>query len=68
MPGSGKQTCQMSRPRRGEIWVADLEPVRGQEMNKTRPVVVLSSDEISTLAVKLVAPITGMSADKAGKA
>ena len=57
-----------SRPRRGEIWFADLEPARGQEMNKTRPVVVLSTDAISTLALKLVAPVTGMTPSKAGKA
>ena len=58
----------MGRPRRGEVWLADLEPARGQEMNKVRPVVVLSSDEISTLDVMLVAPITGMTPNKAGKA
>lgn len=56
------------RPRRGEIWLANLEPVRGQEMNKTRPVVVLSSDAISALAIKLVAPVTGLTLSKAGKA
>jgi len=30
--------------RRGEIWWADLEPVRGSEANKVRPVVVVSND------------------------
>ncbi|MBE0417589.1 MAG: type II toxin-antitoxin system PemK/MazF family toxin [Coriobacteriia bacterium] len=57
----------MGRPRRGEVWLADLEPVRGQEMNKVRPVVILSSDEISTLRVKLAAPVTAMTSSKAGK-
>ncbi|MDR1236641.1 MAG: type II toxin-antitoxin system PemK/MazF family toxin, partial [Propionibacteriaceae bacterium] len=30
--------------RRGEIWYADLNPVRGSEADKTRPVVVVSND------------------------
>lgn len=49
----------MNSPLRGEIWWADLEPTRGQEIKKKRPVVVLSSDDVGVLAIKLVAPITG---------
>ena len=30
--------------RRGDVWLADLEPVRGSEANKVRPVVVVSND------------------------
>lgn len=30
--------------RRGEIWLADLEPVRGSEADKTRPVVLVSNN------------------------
>jgi mRNA interferase MazF len=30
--------------RRGEIWNANLEPVRGSEANKVRPVVLVSND------------------------
>lgn len=35
----------MSRPpiRPGDVWWADLEPVRGREQGKDRPVVVVSS-------------------------
>lgn len=29
---------------RGEIWRADLEPVRGHEQGRTRPVLVVSND------------------------
>lgn len=29
---------------RGEIWLADLEPVRGSEANKVRPVVLVTND------------------------
>ena len=45
-------------PRRGEIWLVDLNPTRGAEFRKTRPVVVVSSDEIGVLPIRLVAPIT----------
>jgi mRNA interferase MazF len=50
----------MSRraPRRGEVWLAGLDPVEGAEMGKTRPVVVVSSDAMGVLPVKLVAPCT----------
>lgn len=30
--------------RRGEIRMVDLDPVRGNDANKTRPVVVVSND------------------------
>lgn len=29
-------------PKRGEIWRVELNPTRGAEMQKTRPVIVLS--------------------------
>jgi mRNA interferase MazF len=54
-------------PRQAEIWWADLTPVRGQELNKTRPVLVLSGDEYRALALRLVVPITALSPAKAGK-
>jgi mRNA interferase MazF len=31
--------------RRGDIYLADLEPVKGSEANKRRPVVIVSNDE-----------------------
>lgn len=48
----------MSRPRRGEIWVARLDPAEGDEMKKTRPVIVVSSDAMGSLNVKVVVPCT----------
>ena len=45
-------------PRRREIWLADLNPTIGAEIQKTRPVIVVSSDEIGVLPIRLVAPIT----------
>ena len=45
-------------PRRGEIWLVELDPTRGSEIQKTRPVVVVSSDAMNMLPLRLVAPIT----------
>lgn len=43
---------------RGEIWLVNLDPTVGAEIRKTRPVVVISSDALGKLPVKLVAPLT----------
>ena len=45
--------------RRGEIWLVDFNPTRGAEIQKIRPAVVVSSDAIGRLPIKLIAPITG---------
>lgn len=34
----------MSAPIRGEVWLAQLDPVRGHEQAGTRPVLVISDD------------------------
>jgi mRNA interferase MazF len=44
--------------RRGEIWAVSFDPTIGAEIRKTRPAVVLSSDAVGRLPIKLVAPIT----------
>lgn len=43
---------------RGEIWLVNLDPTLGAEIQKTRPVVVVSSDAVGILPIKLVAPLT----------
>jgi mRNA interferase MazF len=44
---------------RGHIYIADLEPVRGSEQGRTRPVVILSNDAINaTSPVVTIAPLT----------
>lgn len=48
----------MSNPLRGEIWIVTFDPTIGAEIKKTRPAVVVSSDALGVLPVKLVAPIT----------
>ena len=42
---------------RGEIWLVNLDPTIGAEIRKTRPVVVVSSDAIGALPIRLVAPL-----------
>jgi mRNA interferase MazF len=45
-------------PKRGEIWLVNLDPTVGAEIQKTRPAVVISSDYIGKLPLKLIVPIT----------
>jgi len=46
-------------PRRGEIWLINFDPTVGAEINKTRPAIVISSDSVGKLPIRLIAPITG---------
>jgi mRNA interferase MazF len=48
----------VSNPKRGEIWLVDLNPTRGQEIQKTRPVVIISSDLFNPIAIRIAIPIT----------
>ncbi|NUN96857.1 MAG: type II toxin-antitoxin system PemK/MazF family toxin [Candidatus Omnitrophica bacterium] len=47
-------------PRRGEVWLADLDPSRGHQQAGTRPVLVLSRNEFNSGPANLaiVIPIT----------
>lgn len=47
-----------SPPRRGEVWLVNFDPTVGDEIRKNRPAVVLNSDSIGRLSIKLVAPFT----------
>jgi mRNA interferase MazF len=46
--------------RRGEVWVANLNPDRGAETGKIRPVVILQDDSLleSALGTVMVSPMT----------
>ncbi len=50
--------------RRGDLRLADLDPVRGNEANKRRPVIVVSNDQANATAARLgrgivtVVPVT----------
>ena len=54
-------------PRRGEIWLIEPDITVGEEIQKRRPVVVVSSDGLSSLKLRLVAPITEWQDTFAGK-
>ena len=45
-------------PQRGGIWLVNFDPTVGTEIQKTRPAVVMSSDAVGRLPIKLVAPLT----------
>jgi mRNA interferase MazF len=52
----------MAEPKRGEIWLVDLNPTRGQEIRKTRPAIVISADVLSPVPLRIVIPITSWQA------
>ena len=41
-----------------EIWLINLDPTIGAEIKKTRPCVILNSNLIGKLPLKIIAPIT----------
>ena len=43
---------------RFQVWLVSLNPTKGREINKTRPCVVISPDEMAALSTVLVAPMT----------
>ena len=51
-------TTKTILPKKREIWLVNLEPTLGVEIKKIRPVVVINSDAIGKLPLKLIAPIT----------
>lgn len=44
----------MPDPKRGELWVADLDPTRGHEQSGRRPILVISEDLFNTSGADLV--------------
>ncbi|KYC40309.1 PemK family transcriptional regulator [Scytonema hofmannii PCC 7110] len=47
----------MNSPKRGEIWLVQLDPTRGQEIQKTRPAIVISSNMLNTIPMRIIVPI-----------
>ncbi len=46
-------------PRRGEVFLVELDPTRGSEIRKTRPCLIVSPDELNAhLRTTIVAPLT----------
>jgi len=46
-------------PKRGEVWRVNFDPTCGAEIMKIRPTVVISSNALGKLPLKIVVPITG---------
>ena len=44
--------------KRGEIWLVNLDPTIGSEIQKTRPAVIISSDLVGILPLKVIVPLT----------
>lgn len=44
--------------KRGEIWLVNLDPTIGSEIKKTRPAVIVNSDALGKLPLKVIVPIT----------
>jgi mRNA interferase MazF len=46
-------------PSRGEVYLVELDPTRGSEIQKTRPCLIVSPDELNQhLRTAIVAPLT----------
>lgn len=43
---------------RGEIWLNNLDPTVGAEVQKTRPAVIVSVDDVGVLPLRVIVPIT----------
>jgi len=54
-------------PQRGEVWLIRFDPTEGDEIKKTRPAVIVSSDALRRLSIRLVAPLTGWQPHFAGQ-
>jgi mRNA interferase MazF len=44
--------------RKGEIWLINLDPTVGAEIQKTRPAVIVNEDAISILPLRVIIPLT----------
>lgn len=47
-----------TNPKQGEIWYVNLDPTKGTEKGKIRPVVVISNNLFAKSNIRIVVPIT----------
>lgn len=53
--------------KKAEIWLADLEPVKGSEQGKTRPVVIISGNAMNeNFPVVITCPLSSIIKNYAG--
>jgi mRNA interferase MazF len=48
----------MTSVARFQVWLVSINPTKGKEINKPRPCVVISPNEMAALSTVLVAPMT----------
>ena len=46
----------------GEMWLINLDPTIGAEIQKTRPAIIVNSDAIGVLPLKIIVPVTNWKA------
>ena len=44
--------------KQSEIWLIDLEPTKGAEIQKKRPAVIVNNNSLGKLPLKIIVPIT----------
>ena len=44
--------------RRGEVWLINLDPTIGAEIQKTRPAIIVNEDAIGILPLRVIVPLT----------
>lgn len=44
--------------KQSEIWLIDLDPTKGAEIQKKRPAIIVNDDRLGKLPLKIVVPIT----------
>lgn len=44
--------------KQGELWLINLDPTIGAEIKKTRPAVVINSDAMGKLPLRVIVPVT----------
>lgn len=42
-----------------DIYLVDLNPTKGAEINKARPCIIVSNDDVGVLPLKIVVPLIG---------
>lgn len=58
MTTEGVSQSSITLPLRGEVWRVEFNPTKGDELQKLRPAVVISTDSFNPLKTKLVVPLT----------
>jgi mRNA interferase MazF len=44
--------------RKGEVWLINLDPTLGAEIQKTRPAVIVNEDALGILPLRVIVPLT----------